>query len=210
MAPSPPSFPADRFAWLIEALCKVVAARGGRCAHRLPGPLIVWIWTRLCRIGIRVAALAARIEAGTYRPRRAPHRPAPPPAPPPRPPRQAPPLPLRTTWLLRLIPEAGFGAAALKTMLAAPEMAALLEENRQMRRLLRPLCHMLGARLPPLPAPPTPPPAPAPVLPLHCAARGAAPAPHPPGLTPTPQRWRLRPLPAPTTRPGACGPPVPA
>ncbi|MDA8250055.1 MAG: hypothetical protein M0Z28_12880, partial [Rhodospirillales bacterium] len=42
----------------------------------------------------------------------------------------------------------------LRYLLAEPEMAALVAAAPQMRRLLRPLCRMLGVRLPPPPVPP--------------------------------------------------------
>jgi hypothetical protein len=49
----------------------------------------------------------------------------------------------------------------LRQLFADPDFAALLEAAPQMRRLLRPLGHMLGVRLPPPPASvrPDPPPA---------------------------------------------------
>ena len=77
-----PTAPADRFASIIDGLCRAVAARGGG-RDRLAGPLVILIWSRLRRIAVRFAALAARIAAGRQRrilsrrpPRPAPRRPA--------------------------------------------------------------------------------------------------------------------------------------
>ena len=144
-APSP--FPAaDRFAWMIGALCKAVAARGGRCldGKRLPGPLVVLIWTRINRIGQRVAAIIARYQAGTLRTRQPRNPAAPPPrAPSPRAPSPTPPekprwppssswgkLPQTIAWLLPLVPEARFGNSWLRDTLDDPQMAALLAPAR--------------------------------------------------------------------------------
>ncbi len=152
------------------------------------------IWSRLRGLAAQVAALAARIEAGRHR--RYPSR---------RPPRAAPrrhlprALPQSRAWLLPLVPEAASGASQLRHLLAEADMAALLDAAPQMRRLLRPLCRMLGVRLPPgLAAPPAPPPARA------AAPRRALPAAPLAAPMPSPPR------PPPVARPGGCGPPVPA
>ena len=62
MALALPTTPADRFALIIEGLCRVVAAQHAR---GLAGPMIILIWTRLRRAGTRFASLLARFEAGT-------------------------------------------------------------------------------------------------------------------------------------------------
>ncbi len=148
MTPSAPLDPADRLALIIDGLCRSVAARiAGR---RLAGPLIILIWTRLRRIGRDFAGLAARIRAGrTVRRSATGRRPARPRGP--RGPRR---LPQGFAWLLPLVPEAAAGyGSQLRHLLAEPEMAALIAAAPQARRILRPLCRMLGVRLPPGPAP---------------------------------------------------------
>ena len=141
----PPATPTQAFAGLIDGLCRAVARSGA--AGLLGGPLALLIWSRLRRLAAQVAALAARIDAGRHRryPSRRPARPAPR--------RRAPRvLPHSRAWLLRLVPEAASGGSQLRHLLAEPEMAALLEAAPQMRRLLRPLCHMRGCvRRPPWP-----------------------------------------------------------
>src|SRR5215469_6810038 len=62
MVPALPTTPADRFALIIDGLCRVVAAQHAR---GLAGPMIILIWTRLRRAGARFASLLARFEAGT-------------------------------------------------------------------------------------------------------------------------------------------------
>ncbi len=185
----PPRTQAERFAGIIDGLCRAVAARGaGR--DRLAGPLVVLIWMRLRSIAAQVVALAARIAAGRHRrypARRPPRRPAAP--------RRRVPLvlPHAPAWLLPLVPcEAGGYASQLRCLLAEPEAAALLDAAPQMRRLLRPLCRMLGVRLPPPPRPPAEP-----------AAAQFLPAEPPAGRAP-PSRT------APSARhpPRACGPPL--
>jgi hypothetical protein len=53
--------------------------------------------------------------------------------------------PLGFAWLLPLVPGDGACfAGQLRTMLAEPAMVALLEASPQARRVLRPLCRMLG------------------------------------------------------------------
>ena len=60
--PTPPPAAADRFAIIIDALCKAVAAR-----HKsLAGMLTVLIWRRLRRTAARFATLAAHVQAGTH------------------------------------------------------------------------------------------------------------------------------------------------
>jgi hypothetical protein len=187
-SPAPPT-PAERFALIIEGLCRAVAARGA--GGRLAGPLIVLIWTRLGRLAGRFAALAARVAAGTASPRRSasPRRASQRPRPPYRR------LPRRFAWLPRLVPEAAAYGAQLQHLLSDPEMAALVAAAPQAGRLLRPLCRMLGVRPPPglhkpPAAPPTGPPRSAPL----------------PATSPRPRR--PVPGPAPMVPRHACGPPV--
>ena len=147
-----PTTPAERFACIIDGLCRAVAARGGG-RDRLAGPLVILIWSRLRGLADRVTALAARIAVGRHRrvlsrrsPRPAPRRPAQ---------RR---LPHGHAWLIPLVPQASAYGSQVQHLLTDPEFAALVDAAPQMRRLLRPLCRMLGVRLPPPPPPiPTPP-----------------------------------------------------
>ena len=188
----PPRPPHERFAAIIDLLCRTVAARiaGGGLA----GPLIMLIWRRLRHMGTRFAAIAARHGAGTLHPPR--HRPRAP-----RPPRARPrePLPRGNAWLLRLVPDAVGGASQLQHLLADAEMAALIAAAPQTGRILRPLCRMLGLRPPAVlalpPRPPRPPAAP------------TRPATDRPPAAPPPPRPR-RTAPAQVLPPRACGPPV--
>ncbi len=183
--------PAERFVRILDGLCSAVAARGGG-RDRLAGPLVILIWRHLRRIAAQVAALAARIAAG--RQRRYPAR-RPPRAAPRRAPHRA--LPHGPAWLVALVPQAAGYGSQLQHLLAEPEFAALVDAAPQMRRLLRPLCRMLGVRppaalaLPPRPAKP------------GTSTRPSAGFPHPPA--PPPLR---RAEPTPLCPPRACGPPV--
>jgi hypothetical protein len=140
MAPAPAPAPADRFARIIDGLCRAVAARVGK---PLAGPVIVLIWTRLRRTVARFTVLAARVRAGVLpspsRPRpRAASRPASPP------PAQR--LPTTFGWLVRQVPEAAGYRSQLCHLLSDPEMVALLSAAPQAGRLLRPLCRMLAIK----------------------------------------------------------------
>ncbi len=150
MAAAVPTTPDARFAAIIHLLCQVVAARGGRGG--LAGPLVVLVWRRLRRYGVRFAGLAARLAAGTLRPPRCRRVAAPAAetdaAPAPRRVRPAEPLPRGRGWLIRLVPRAAPGASQLRHLLTAPEMAELLAAAPQAGRILRPLCRMLGVALP--------------------------------------------------------------
>ncbi len=148
MPPPPNPAPAERFAQLIDALCRAVAAHGAR--HRLAGPILLLLWSRLRRMAARVARLAARLRLGTLPPARRPASPRPGGPPPRR-------LPQGFAWVVRLVPEAASSASQLRHLLADPQMAALVEAAPSMGRLLRPLCRMLGVRPPPgLKPPPRP------------------------------------------------------
>ncbi len=166
-----PTLPTARFAAGIEALCGLIARHG--LARRLAGPLIVLIWGRVQGIGAQVGVLLARMQAGQLRryparrpPRRSPskRRPSAPRA-----------LPCRKAWLVALIPETAGSAAQLQTLLADPEIPALLNSAPQLRRALRPLCRMLGVTLPPAaPGHQPPPPAPRTARLIHGATHPAA------------------------------------
>ena len=186
--PRPTPAPATRFALLIDALCRAIAAHGAR--HRRAGPVLLLLWPWLRRTAGRLARLAARIEAG--RKPQARRRPAAP-----RPsqvsPKHRPRLPEGFAWVVRLVPEAASSASQLRHLLADPDMAALIEAAPTAGRLLRPLCRMLGVRPPPSLAPPSlAPPRPAALRPARAATAPtsdrppSAPGPRPP--VPWPRR----------------------
>jgi hypothetical protein len=164
--PTPsPKTPTERFAAILLCLSLAVGKRTGWGLHAW---VIALITNRLRGIKHGFLRLAARIQAGTYVPRQAiPRR-----QPAERKPRRKNPLPQKFAWLLPLVPEAAAYGSQLHTLLAEPEMAALMAAAPvPMRRLLGPLCHMLGVRPPaPLarprkprqkrPRPPDPPPRP--------------------------------------------------
>ena len=190
LLPPDPRPPIERFALIMELLCAAVAASNrprkpfGRLFAAVAGPLIILIWTRLRRITRRFTRLVARIQAGRPRRRTTP-RPAPPAPPPARPPRPRKPAPAQNlpqgfAWLLRLVPETTHGRSQLYHLLADPEMQALIAASPEAGRILRPLCRMLGIRLPPVLLPPrlTPEPEPDP--------SGPAAGPDPPATIPAP------------------------
>ena len=177
--PSVPN-PAERLALILDALQKAVAAHGIRGLLTLP--LQVLLWSRLSRMAQRARRLGAKIAAGVplfipriRAPRHTPNRPYAR-------------LPGSYVWLIRAVPGTAFGAVQLRWLLTTPEMAALAE-SPPMRRLLRPLCRMLGVDLPTA-NPAQPPAAPPPIQagePSHPALppRSADPPPWPPAR-PTP------------------------
>jgi hypothetical protein len=164
---APPSV-TDRFARIIDLLCRTVAAQGrapnslanwGPSAGGLvAGPLIILIWTKLRRAAARFAALAARVHAGTLASatrRACAKQTLPLPlagegrgegllkdvrAPSPRAPR----LPNTFGWLIRLVPAAACSRSQLQHLLSDPEIAALLTAAPQIGRVLRPLCRALA------------------------------------------------------------------
>ena len=142
--------PEARLAQLIAALCAAIAARLERPGKPgLAGTVILLICTRLQRMAARIARLAARAAAG----------PLPPPRPRPPRPRPAPSqpyqrLPRRHAWLVVTVPAASAMAEHLRALLADPAAQALIAAAPQLGRTLRPLCRMLGVRLPPILRPP--------------------------------------------------------
>ena len=197
MPPAPPPALAARFARLIAALCEAVAARGGGPGGRgLAGPLVIAIWTRLRRMEFRITRLAARVAAGPLPPPRS--RPAAARATVSRPPELR--LPRGFAWLVRLVPAAASGAGQLETLLADPAMKALIEAAPQIGRTLRPLCHLLGVRPPPILQKPA-------RVPPRQAEAGRPPPGEPPGAAP---RRPHRPRPAPEVAGLLSGLPVPA
>jgi hypothetical protein len=138
--------PAERLARIIDGLCAAIAARG--IGGLLTAPLIFLLWGRLKRAALRARRLAAKLAAG--KPLAAPRRRNPEPSRPGRPP--PPRLPRGYAWVIRLVPAAAPAASQLRALLTDPEMAALVQAP-PMRRLLRPLCQMLGVEPPQVPKP---------------------------------------------------------
>ncbi len=161
--------PFERLAALIDGLCRAVATHGAR--GLLTAALQLLLWSRLNRMARRARVLARRMAAGkpliTPRPARATPRSAP------RPPPSRPyvRLPRGLLWLVRVTPGTAVEAARLRFLLDDPEMARLAG-SPPMRRLIRPLCRMLGVDPPP-PIKPQAPPGP----------MAAEPPPPPPELT---------------------------
>ena len=143
--PPRPHTPAERFASILWYLAQAVVTRS---AFGLSQPLINLIITRIRDAKQAFARLAARIDAGTYAPRR---RASTPPRPPavqkPRPPPN--PLARKFGWLLPLVPGAVVFGGQLDSLLRDPEMAALLAAAPvSLRRPLRSLCWMLRVEPP--------------------------------------------------------------
>ena len=155
--PIQPPTPAETFASILWCLAQAVVTRS---AFGLSQPLIVLIITRIRDAKQAFARLAARIEAGTYAPRR---RSATPPRPPavqkPRPPPN--PLARKFGWLMPLVPGAVVFGGHLDSLLRDPEMAELLAAAPvSLRRPIRSLCWMLRVEPPKIlarPAKPRPP-----------------------------------------------------
>jgi hypothetical protein len=112
------------------------------------------IRARIRRIKSRFAALAARIAAGKYRPRKPPATPRRKPEKPPKPPPRNP-LPNRPGWLLPLEKSAISHRGQLEALFRDAEMVALMAAAPEaMEKVLRPLCRMLQLELPPMLAKP--------------------------------------------------------
>lgn len=164
----PPPAAAERFAALLQQLSLAVAHRTG---WALTHKIIALIITRIRGIKRRFADLAARVAAGTYRPRR---RPAAPRARPGQLP-PANPLPNRFGWLRPMIAETPAFAGQFDSLLRDPEIAALVAAApAAVRRPLRSLCWMLGVAPPPVLALP----------PRAGRPRPSPPDPSPPDLSP--------------------------
>jgi hypothetical protein len=175
--PVPPNSPAARLVLLLDELCAAIAARGA--GGLLTKPLFFLLWGRLRRAAVRAIRIAARITAGTPPPAPRP-RTTPRPPRPPRPPTLR--LPRGFAWVVLLVPGTAAFGTQLQGLLAEPELARLAGDPA-MRRLLNPLCRMLGV----------------PARPSRPARRPAARSPKPP----TPRRDGGRPL-------AGCAPPPPA
>jgi hypothetical protein len=117
------------------------------------GPMIILVWTRVRRVEAAFLALLERVRSGRYRggwvrvsdpgednAARARVRIAA---------QSRRRLPVRFGWLIGMMPyeAAGYGSQ-LRTILEEPEMAALLGDVAQARRILGPVCRMLGVEIP--------------------------------------------------------------
>jgi hypothetical protein len=183
---------------IVELLLALIAKHGHM--RRVSGPLVVMVWQRVRAIATQVAAVMARMQAGTLR--RYPHRRSPAPSAAPRRPATPSALPEGDAWLVGLIQETAVSAVHLRLLLADPDLPALLQTAPQLRRALRPLCRMLGVKLPPQP-PPDPP---NPLLPLPSRESAGV-----RGETPTPQEAQPSPHPPSRARTArASSPPLPA
>lgn len=146
MTISPPMTVADRFALTLDGLGRAVAGRF--MAGVMSAAMILLVWQRLRRVERRVLRLLARYRAGRLLP--APRRVAvgrregrlarqkagiv---------------LPRRFGWLLAMVPgEAACFAGQLGAVMDEPEMVALMGAAPQMRRVLQPVCRMLGMKTP--------------------------------------------------------------
>jgi len=143
--PTTPPTAAERFASILWCLAQAVVTRS---AFGLSQPLINLIITRIRDAKQAFARLAARIDAGTYAPRR---RASTPPRPPavqkPRPPPN--PLARKFGWLVPLVPAAVVFGGQLETLLRDPGMAELLAAAPvSLRRPIRSLCWMLRVEPP--------------------------------------------------------------
>jgi hypothetical protein len=137
----------DRFALIIDGLCRAVAARAP--GQRDAAPLLVLLWSWLRRLDARFARLAARAFDGALRVCRQPAMRAA------RPARTDRRWPAGFAWLVRLVPEAAAFGSQLGALLADPDMAALFAAAPRARRLFGPLGRMLavpGMASPPRPA----------------------------------------------------------
>jgi hypothetical protein len=189
---------ACHFSQILTELIKTLAALAPR-GNNYP-PFTVFLWRRLSRLERRFQALYLRWKNGTLPTPRAPR--------PGRSRKPQPPEPFRLpgsrAWL---VGRHGYRIAAyacqFRHLLTTPELAEFLAAAPQARRILSPLCRMLGATLPSNPAPsptlPEPPkpepakpepakpePAPAPPQPRPAPARPAPVQPGPPSPGPMP------------------------
>ena len=186
--------PAQTFATFFRGLMLAVAGRS--MWGPLSAALNILIQGRCLGIRGQLYRLIAKIQAGTFVPRRAGPRRAPAASRA----RQPGPLAYRFGWLEPLLPETTPHRAQLSALLQDPEVVALIQAApAAMVPPLRSLCWML--RLPPPPilarprpaASPSPPPPPSP--PPEAAAP-KPPAPRPPASS-RPARARFRPRPHP-------------
>ena len=120
----------------LRAAIAVVAARDPTLTA-----LLVMVWGRIARMGAQLERLMAQWRAGTLPMPRAPRAAVE---------RSAAPraaqslLPDAPTWLILLVRDAAPFASQLEHLMREPEFETFLAEVPQARRILRPLCRMLG------------------------------------------------------------------
>jgi hypothetical protein len=189
--------PAENLSAFLRGLLTAVCAMMG--GERLSLQVIAAITDRIRQVNQRFGRLAARLAAGTYKPRRFHGR-----KPAAAKPRRRSPLPHEFGWLLPLVTDAvGYRAQLEHLLLRNPEMLALMEQAPvPMARILRPLCWMLRLEPPPVlarPRPKAPPP-----------RRKASPRSKPPKVKVRRAPPALTAKPAPPAPPGlhARGPPL--
>jgi hypothetical protein len=128
----------ERLALSLDGLARCVAAR--IVARVMSAAMIVLVCARVRRAERDIRGLLARFQAGRLRVSAVPRvgrggggRTGP---------RV---LPSRFGWLLPLVPgEAACFAGQIRAVLAEPQMEALIAVSPQARRVLRPVCRMLG------------------------------------------------------------------
>ncbi|MGC9271602.1 hypothetical protein, partial [Acidiphilium sp.] len=122
-------------------------------ARRMAGPLVVLIWVRVARLAARFMASLARgpVPARPSRDRAGARR-----EPAPRPGCDVA-LPRDFGWLRRLLPGDACSCAAaavvqalVRDVISDPEVVAQIAINPALGRVLRPFCHLLGLKLPPV------------------------------------------------------------
>ena len=132
----PPKTPLERFVRIIDGLCDTIAARGPGGVLTLP--LLLLLWRRLRRMATRATRAAARVAAGT---------PQPAPRPPPASPRPSRPQQLRLprgfAWVVATVPGTAAYGIYLEALMADPLWAPIAAVP-SVRRMLKPLCQMLG------------------------------------------------------------------
>jgi len=145
--PIPPNSPVERLVRMLDELCAVIAAR--RAGGVLTVPLFFLLWRRVRHTAVKAIKLAARIAAGVppriARPRTTPR--------PSRPPILR--LPREFAWIVKVVPGTAVYGIQLEHLLAQPELAPLVADAR-FRRLINPLCQLLGIPKPPKPPAPRP------------------------------------------------------
>ena len=153
---------ATTFRAILAGLQAAIAPYVDRDRDRARTAFLFFIWQRIGRTATRFENLFARWRNGTLpKPRTTPRPPRPitptTPAPPFR-------LPRSRAWLIREMQchHVNGRAGTLEYFLANPDLPEFLAAAPQARRLLRPLCHMLGLQMPGDPRWPDPKPSPAP------------------------------------------------
>jgi hypothetical protein len=140
---SQPDRPVARLLQVLDLICAAIAARGA--GGELTKPLLFLLWRSVKQTAAKPLKLAADIAAGkpppVTRPRANPRKPRPPTLR----------LPRGLAWMLKMVPGTAVFGPKLTYLFAQPELAPLVADAR-FRRMVNPLCQMLGIpKLPPLP-----------------------------------------------------------